>query len=62
VTLARGGRAVVGVGRVKTPTLAIVCRRELEIRGTREETADRAVAHGDHRRGSARCYSCLFWR
>ncbi len=27
-----GGRAVVGVGRVKTPTLAIVCRRELEIR------------------------------
>ena len=33
VTLARGGRAVVGVGRVKTPTLAIVCRRELEIRG-----------------------------
>src|SRR3712207_135096 len=35
VTLGRGGggaRAVVGVGRVKTPTLAIVCRRELEIR------------------------------
>ncbi len=27
-----GARAVVGVGRVKTPTLAIVCRRELEIR------------------------------
>jgi len=25
-------RGVVGVGRVKTPTLAIVCRRELEIR------------------------------
>src|ERR687893_59313 len=32
VTLGRGGRAVIGVGRVKTPTLAIVCRRELEIR------------------------------
>jgi DNA topoisomerase-3 len=32
VTLARGTRTVIGVGRVKTPTLAIVCRRELEIR------------------------------
>jgi len=32
VTLARGGRVVIGVGRVKTPTLAIVCRREIEIR------------------------------
>ena len=32
VTLARGARTVIGVGRVKTPTLAIVCRRELEIR------------------------------
>ncbi len=32
VSLARGQRAVIGVGRVKTPTLAIVCRRELEIR------------------------------
>ncbi|MBE7219917.1 MAG: DNA topoisomerase III, partial [Caulobacteraceae bacterium] len=32
VTLARGARTVLGVGRVKTPTLAIVCRRELEIR------------------------------
>jgi DNA topoisomerase III len=31
VTLARGTRSVVGVGRVKTPTLAIVCKRELEI-------------------------------
>ena len=25
-------RRVIGVGRVKTPTMAIVCRRELEIR------------------------------
>ncbi len=32
VTLARGARTVIGVGRVKTPTMAIVCRRELEIR------------------------------
>src|SRR6266852_4691326 len=32
VTLGRGTRAVIGVGRVKTPTLAIVCKRELEIR------------------------------
>jgi DNA topoisomerase-3 len=31
VTLARGSRSVIGVGRVKTPTLAIVCKRELEI-------------------------------
>ena len=32
VILGRGARRVIGVGRVKTPTLAIVCRRELEIR------------------------------
>jgi len=32
VTLAGGARTVIGAGRVKTPTLAIVCRRELEIR------------------------------
>jgi DNA topoisomerase III len=32
VTLAQGARTVIGVGRVKTPTLAIVCRREREIR------------------------------
>jgi DNA topoisomerase III len=32
VTLGRGTRRVIGVGRVKTPTLAIVCKRELEIR------------------------------
>ena len=32
VTLGRGSRGVVGIGRVKTPTLAIACRRELEIR------------------------------
>jgi DNA topoisomerase III len=32
VILGQGVRGVIGVGRVKTPTLAIVCRRELEIR------------------------------
>src|SRR5439155_22370843 len=32
VTLGQGARRVIGVGRVKTPTLAIVCKRELEIR------------------------------
>ncbi len=35
VLIGRGQRAVIGVGRVKTPTLAIVCRRELEIRAFR---------------------------
>ena len=32
VILGQGARGVIGVGRVKTPTLAIVCERELEIR------------------------------
>ena len=32
VILGKGARGVIGVGRVKTPTLAIACRRELEIR------------------------------
>ena len=32
VVLGRGARGVIGVGRVKTPTLAIVCKRDLEIR------------------------------
>ena len=32
VTVGRGARGVIGVGRVKTPTLAIACKRELEIR------------------------------
>jgi DNA topoisomerase III len=31
-TVILGRRRVIGVGRVKTPTLAIVCKRELEIR------------------------------
>ena len=32
VTLGRGADGVIGIGRVKTPTLAIACRREIEIR------------------------------
>ncbi len=32
VILGQGARRVIGVGRLKTPTLAIVCKRELEIR------------------------------
>ncbi|MGI4951125.1 MAG: DNA topoisomerase, partial [Janthinobacterium lividum] len=44
VTLARGTRSVIGVGRVKTPTLAIVCRRELEIRDFVPQTYFEVVA------------------
>ena len=44
VLLGRGQRAVIGVGRVKTPTLAIVCRRELEIRMFRPQTYFEVVA------------------
>ena len=44
VLLGRGQRAVIGVGRVKTPTLAIVCRRELEIRAFRPVTYFEVVA------------------
>ncbi|PPQ35453.1 DNA topoisomerase-3 [Rhodoblastus acidophilus] len=32
VSLGKGAAGVIGIGRVKTPTLAITCRRELEIR------------------------------
>ena len=32
VTLGRGAEGVIGIGRVRTPTLAIACRREIEIR------------------------------
>lgn len=35
--LAPGARGVIGIGRVKTPTLGIVCLRELEIRNFRPE-------------------------
>ncbi len=44
VLIGRGERAVIGVGRVKTPTLAIICRREREIRAFRPETYFEVVA------------------
>ena len=44
VTLAGGQRTVIGIGRVKTPTLAIVCRRELEIRSFMPEPYHEVVA------------------
>ena len=52
VVLGQGARGVIGVGRVKTPTLAIVCRRELEIRNFVpvtyfEVVATATVAGGD---------------
>ena len=39
-----GVRGVIGIGRVKTPTLAIVCLRELEIRNFRPEDYFEVVA------------------
>jgi DNA topoisomerase-3 len=49
--VARGTKGVIGIGRVKTPTLGIVCLRELEIRNFRIEdyfeiVATAEVAHG----------------
>ena len=42
--LAPGVKGVIGIGRVKTPTLAIVCLRELEIRDFRIEDYFEIVA------------------
>ena len=39
-----GAKGVIGIGRVKTPTLAIVCMRELEIRNFRVEDYFEIVA------------------
>ena len=50
VTLGRGAPGVLGVGRVKTPTLAIVCKRELEIRDFVPRTYFEVVAAA-HARG-----------
>jgi DNA topoisomerase-3 len=52
VSLGKGAPGVIGIGRVKTPTLAIVCRRELEIRdfvpvAYFEVVATAAVAGGE---------------
>ncbi len=44
VTLATGRGSVIGIGRVKTPTLGIVCRRELEIRAFVPEAYHEVVA------------------
>ncbi len=44
VIMASGQRSVIGIGRVKTPTLAIVCRRELEIRAFVPEPYHEVVA------------------
>jgi DNA topoisomerase-3 len=42
--LAPGTRGVIGIGRVKTPTLAIICLRELEIRNFKPEDYFEIVA------------------
>jgi DNA topoisomerase-3 len=42
--LAAGTRGVIGIGRVKTPTLAIICMRELEIRNFKPEDYFEIVA------------------
>jgi DNA topoisomerase-3 len=49
--LAGGAKGFIGIGRVKTPTLAIVCLREIEIRDFRIEdyfeiVATAKVEHG----------------
>ncbi len=54
VILARGSRSVIGVGRVKTPTLAIVCRRELEIRDFVPQRYFEVVATADAQGGRFR--------
>jgi DNA topoisomerase-3 len=54
VTLARGARTVIGVGRVKTPTLAIVCQRELEIRDFVPQTYFEVVATAEAASGELR--------
>lgn len=54
VTLARGSRTVIGVGRVKTPTLAIVCKRELEIRDFVPQAYFEVVATAQAEAGSLR--------
>src|SRR3954469_7460645 len=54
VTLARGGRGVIGVGRVKTPTLAIVCKRELETRDFAPQAYFEVVATAEAEAGQLR--------
>ncbi len=47
VVLGKGDKRVIGVGRVKTPTLAIVCKRELEIRAFKPEAYFEVIAAAD---------------
>ena len=54
VTLGRGAREVIGIGRVKTPTLAIACRREIEIRDFVPVTYFEVVATAHTRGGGFR--------
>ena len=49
---ARGPRRVIGIGRVKTPTLAIVCMRELEIVNFKPEDYFEIVATATVEKGS----------
>ena len=49
VTLGRGAGGVIGIGRVKTPTLAIACRREIEIREFVPAGIFRGGGHGGGR-------------
>ena len=53
--LARGVKGVIGIGRVKTPTLAIVCMRELEILNFKPEDYFEIVATATVEKGSFRC-------
>src|SRR6185369_221849 len=50
--LARGTKGVIGIGRVKTPTLAIVCMRELEILNFKPEDYFEIVATATVEKGS----------
>ena len=50
--VARGTKGVIGIGRVKTPTLAILCLREIEIRDFRSETYFEIVAKAKAEGGS----------
>jgi DNA topoisomerase-3 len=47
VTLGKGAKGVIGVGRVKTPTLGIVCKRELEIRAFTPEAYFEVIASAE---------------
>ncbi|MXX91327.1 MAG: DNA topoisomerase III [Boseongicola sp. SB0677_bin_26] len=52
VLRAHGSRDVIGIGRVKTPVLGIVCRREKEIENFRPEEYFEVHAHVTVARGS----------